>query len=142
MDSLIGPFQSSFISGRQILDGALIAGELIDSCRKRNVQLTTLKLDFHKAFDSVAWSFLEWTLIQMGFPDRWRMWIVSCVTSAAASILINGSPTAPFKLHRGLRQGDPLSPLLFYLVVEMLSLVIQKLLYKDYGRELRLQKMG
>lgn len=126
MDSLIGPYQSSFIAGRQILDGALIAGELIDTCRRKKVQLSILKLDFHKAFDSVAWSFLDWTLDKMGFPPRWRMWISSCITSAAASILINGSPTAPFKLHRGLRQGDPLSPFLFDLVVETLSLVIQK----------------
>lgn len=44
--------------------------------------------------------------------------------NAAASILVNGSPTAPFKLHRGLRQGDPLSPFLFDLIVETLSLVI------------------
>ena len=110
MDSLIAPHQSSFIAGRQILDGALIAGEIIDSCKRRKLKSTILKLDFHKAFDSVAWNFLEWTLIQMGFPEVWRSWILTCVKSAAASILINGSPTSPFKLHRGLRQGDPLSP--------------------------------
>ena len=46
--------------------------------------------------------------------------------SVAASILINGTPTSPFKLHRGLRQVDPLPPILFDLVVETLSLVIQK----------------
>ena len=126
MDSLIGPCQSSFIAGRQILDGALIAGELIDSCRRRKMKSVILKLDFHKAFDSVAWSFLEWTLLQMGFPLKWRTWITSCVTNAAASILINGSPSTPFKLHKGLRQGDPLSPFLFNLVVETLSLVIKK----------------
>lgn len=50
----------------------------------------------------------------------------ACVTSASASILVNGSPTPPFKLHRGLRQGDPLSPLLFDLVAEVLSLVFRK----------------
>ena len=126
MNSLIGPHQSSFIAGRQILDGALIAGELIDSCKREKIEATILKLDFHKAFDSVAWSFLEWTLIQMGFPRKWISWILSCVTNAAASILINGSPTRPFKLHRGLRQGDPLSPFLFDLIIEVLSLVIQK----------------
>lgn len=67
MDSLIGPYQSSFIAGRQILDGALIAGELIESCKRRGTSLAILKLDFHKAFDSVAWSFLEWTLIKWDF---------------------------------------------------------------------------
>ena len=126
MDSLVGPHQSSFIAGRQILDGALIAGELIDTCRRKKIKATILKLDFHKAFDSVAWCFLEWILNQMGFPRQWISWILSCVSSAAASILINGSPTKPFKLHRGLRQGDPLSPFLFNLIVEALSLVIQK----------------
>lgn len=126
MNSLIGPNQSSFIAGRQILDGALIAGELIETCQRLKIKSTVLKLDFHKAFDSVAWSYLDWTLSQMGFPQQWRAWIMACVTSAAASILINGSPTMPFKLHRGLRQGDPLSPFLFNLVVETLSLVIEK----------------
>lgn len=126
MHSVIGPHQSSFIAGRQILDGALIAGEIIDSHKKNKIKSTILKLDFHKAFDSVAWSFLEWTLIQMNFPVTWRSWILSCVKSAAASILINGSPSSTFKLHRGLRQGDPLSPFLFNLIVETLSLLIQK----------------
>lgn len=62
----------------------------------------------------------------MGFPEIWRRWMNACVTSASASILVNGSPTPPFKLHRGLRQGDPLSPLLFDLVAEVLSLVFRK----------------
>lgn len=126
MSSLVGPNQSSFIAGRQILDGAMIAGELIESCQRLKCPTTIVKLDFHKAFDSVAWSFLEWTLTQMGFPEHWRSWIMSCVSSAAASILINGSPTVPFKLHRGLSQGDPLSPFLFDLIVETLSNVIEK----------------
>lgn len=85
-----------------------------------------LKLDFHKAFDCVSWSFLDWILSQMRFPQKWRLWISSCVTSVAASILVNGSPTIPIKLHRGLRQGDPLSPFLFVLVVEFLNLLIKK----------------
>lgn len=126
MGSLIGPFQSAFVEGRQILDGALIAGELIDTCKRKKISSIILKLDFHKAFDSISLNFLDWILDQMGFPMQWRKWIRACTISAAASILINGTPTTPFKLHRGLRQGDPLSPFLFDFVVETLSLVIQK----------------
>lgn len=126
MNELIGPYQSAFIEGRQILDGALIVGELLDSCKKNKTEAIILKLDFHKAFDSISWAFLDWVLSQMNFPSKWRTWISSCVTSAAASVLLNGTPTTPFKLHRGLRQGDPLSPFLFVLVVEAMNLLIKK----------------
>lgn len=49
--SIIGPQQSSFIKGRQILDGALIASELIDTCKSNKTEAVVLKLDFHKAVD-------------------------------------------------------------------------------------------
>nr|CCA66180.1 hypothetical protein [Beta vulgaris subsp. vulgaris] len=126
ISSLISPLQSSYVKGRQILDGALVASEIIESCKKRNIEAILLKLDFHKAYDSVSWNFLQWTLDQMNFPVKWCEWIKTCVTSASASILVNGSPTPPFKLHRGLRQGDPLSPFLFVLVGEVLSQMISK----------------
>lgn len=126
MDHLISPYQTSFIKGRQILDGALIAGELIDSCKRMDKAAVILKLDFHKAFDCISWSYLDWVLNQMGFSSRWRGWIKSCVMTAFASVLINGSPTATFDLQRGLRQGDPLSPFLFDLAVEPLNLLIHR----------------
>lgn len=126
MAHLVGSHQSAFIKGRQILDGALIAGEVIESCKRNKVDATIFKIDFHKAFDSVSWGFMEWTLTQMNFPKQWREWIRACVLSASASILINGSPTSPIKLRRGLRQGDPLSPFLFTLIAEPLNLLIKK----------------
>ena len=126
MAHLVGPHQSAFIKGRQILDGALIAGEVIESCKQNKTEASIFKIDFHKAFDSVSWEFLDWTLAQMNFPMKWRDWIRTCVSSASASILINGSPTPPIKLSRGLRQGDPLSPFLFTLIAEPLNLLIKK----------------
>lgn len=142
MDSLIGPSQSAFIKGRQILDGALIADEVIESCKKRNIKASILKLDFHKAFDSVSWSFLEEILVQMGFPAKWRSWIHSCISTASASILINGSPSPPFKLQKGLRQGDPLSPFLFNLVMESLNLLIQKATARGLWEGIRISRRG
>lgn len=126
MSSLIGPLQSSYIEGRQILDGALIASELIDTCKKKNIEATLLKLDFHKAYDSVSWRFLEWIMKQMKFPPMWCKWVMACISSASASVLINGSPCAPFRLQRGLRQGDPLSPFLFVLVAKALNQLIAR----------------
>lgn len=62
----------------------------------------------------------------MNFPMEWRKWIMSCISTASASILVNGSPSSTFNLQRGLRQGDPLSPFLFVLVGEVLNLLIKK----------------
>nr|CCA66140.1 hypothetical protein [Beta vulgaris subsp. vulgaris] len=126
INSLIGPLQFSYIEGRSILDGALIASELIDHCKRKSIEAALLKLDFHKAYDSISWSFLEWVLKEMNFPDQWCKWIMNCVSTAAVSILVNGSPCAPFKLQRGLRQGDPLSSFLFVLIAESLNQIIMK----------------
>ena len=98
MNDIIGPYQSAFIEGRQILDGALIAGELIETYKRKKEKAAILKLDFHKAFDCVSWKFLDWVQTQMGFPASWRRWISSCVNSASASILLNGTPTTPFNM--------------------------------------------
>lgn len=142
MNTLIGPHQSSFIKGRQILDGALIAGEIIDSCKKNKNEAVILKLDFHKAFDSVSWDFIEWTLEQMNFPEQWRKWMKACVMSANASILINGSQTVPIKLHWGLRQGDPLSPFLFDIIAEPLNLLINKAVSLGLWEGVKISKEG
>ena len=140
MNDIIGPFQSAFIEGRQILDGALIAGELFESCKRKNLKAVVLKLDFHKAFDCVSWNFLDWVLTQMGFPSMWRKWISSCISSASASILINGTPTVPFRLQRGLRQGDPLSPLLFVIAAEALNRLIIKATKASLWEGIRISK--
>ncbi|XP_020970234.1 uncharacterized protein LOC110268431 [Arachis ipaensis] len=62
----------------------------------------------------------------MGFGQRWRGWVMECVSTSSMSVLINGSPSKPFKMERGLRQGDPLSPFLFVLVVDVLHRMIGK----------------
>ncbi|KAL4379924.1 hypothetical protein GQ457_02G032650 [Hibiscus cannabinus] len=57
---------------------------------------------------------------------RKKGWIFMCISSAYISVLVNGSPTAPFAIGRGLRQGCPLPPFLFNIIAEALSAIIQK----------------
>ena len=82
------------------------------------------KLDLVKAFDRVNSSFLRLVLLQIGFLGNYVNWIMGCVESAKFAILINGTPSNLFPVSRGIRQGCPLSPLLFILIIEGLSLLI------------------
>ncbi|KAJ9553924.1 hypothetical protein OSB04_017969 [Centaurea solstitialis] len=123
MDKIISGNQTAFIKGRQILDGCLIANEVVSYASKKNLKLLLLKVDFEKAFDSVNWSFLISVMKQMGFGQKWCHWIMGCLNSASVSVLVNGSPTPEFNMERGLRQGDPLSPLLFLIVGEALQIM-------------------
>nr|GFB36229.1 RNA-directed DNA polymerase, eukaryota [Tanacetum cinerariifolium] len=112
---------NSFASTGPLLD-LILALEWNARCKLKKKQATIFKVDFAKAYDSIRWDFLDDVLISFGFRSKWRSWISGSLSSGKASILVNESPTPEFHFHRGLKQGDPLAPFLFLLIMESLHL--------------------
>ena len=94
--------------------------------KKRKMGWMGLKIDMEKAYDRLEWNFLLNVLKCFGFPSMWIQWVMQCVTTPSFFILINGSPYGFFRLERGICQGNPLSPFLFILAVEVLARLINR----------------
>jgi len=85
-----------------------------------------MQLDLAKAYDKLNWTYIRRVLISFGFDHNWVRWVMALVAYPSFSILINGSPSETFIPSRGLRQGDPLSPFLFILMMEGLGRSIKQ----------------
>jgi hypothetical protein len=131
LQELVAANQSAFVKGRSIHDNYMMVQHSIKYLHKKRVSSLFLKLDISKAFDSVSWAFLIEVLSHLGFGTIWRNLISNLLASSSTQVLLNGSPGISIRHRRGLHQGDPLSPMLFVLIMDVLNSLF--LLAEDRG---------
>ena len=113
LSSVVHPMQYGFIKGRDILHNILNVQMAVDYAKESKQQIVMIQLDIEKAYDHVNWSFINQLLSHMGFGERMSRVPLLVGFGAVSHIMLNGGVTKAIPLARSLRQGCPLSPLLF-----------------------------
>jgi hypothetical protein len=126
LDNMVSQNQSAFIKGRSILDNFMLVQQTTKMFHQKKCARILLRLDITKAFDSVSWPFLLEVFKHLGFGQIWCDIVSILLASASSQIMLNGKPGQKNIHRRGLRQGDPLSPMLFILVMDVLCYLIKK----------------
>ncbi|KAL0288554.1 UNVERIFIED_CONTAM: hypothetical protein Sradi_7095400 [Sesamum radiatum] len=145
LEKLVDNCQNAFVPGRSISDNILLAQELLSGYNQKKLPpRCTIKVDLQKAYDMVNWDYLLAVLRLFKFPNRFILWVEQCITTASFSISLNGTVHGFLSQHSGLRQGDPISPYLFVLVMESLHLLIKSTVQNDANFQFhwRCKEMG
>ena len=119
--------QLAFVKGRQITDAILMANEAVDLWKASETKRFVIKLDIEKAFDKISWSIINYMMCVKNYLFKWRKWIKACISNVVYSIPINGKPHGRIPAHRGIRQGDLISPFIFVLAMDYLSRLLSQL---------------
>nr|BAD04856.1 reverse transcriptase [Takifugu rubripes] len=126
LEEVIDPDQACAIPGRKITDSLVLIRDTICYARDRNMRLVVLNLDFEKAFDRVSHQYLFQVLQKMGFPERFVAWVGLLYRDITSRILFNGHLTKAVDINCGVRQGCPLSALLYVICIEPLAQILRR----------------
>lgn len=124
--SIIHPDQTGFVKGRLAASNTRRMYYIMHQCTIQENNTVIVTLDAEKAFDRVNWKFLFSTLERFGFGESFIKWVKLLYTSPTATITTNGLSSQNFTLHRGTRQGCPLSPQLFTILIEPRAAAIRQ----------------
>lgn len=127
LDEVISSNQGAFIPKRGIAENILLAQEVVcDYHKTTGAPRCTLKVDLMKAYDSLDWEYVLHCLKCFGAPGKFISWISACITSPSFTLALNGTLVGFFQGKKGLRQGDPISPYLFVIAIEGLTLLMEE----------------
>jgi hypothetical protein len=124
-DKEISEFQTAFIEGRYILDGVVLLHETLHEIHRTKRFVVLFKVDFEKAYDKLDKDFQFHVILMKGFPVQLVEWVKKVVKDGSIAVMVNDQLGPYFKTLRGVRQGDPLPPIVFDLAVDVLAVLIR-----------------
>jgi hypothetical protein len=134
---LVSANQSAFVKGRSLHDNFLLVRQVARKISAKRIPGVLLKLDISRAFDSLSWPFLFEVLRRLGFGNLFLCWISVLLRTASTKVSVNGVPGRCIHHARGLRQGDPVSPTLFVICMEVLTALIGKAIQEHLLKPIR-----
>ena len=126
LGAIISPNQGAFAEGCSFLHNILLCQDVVKHYGKRSCMPSCLiNMDLRKDYDTLNWDFLKDMMTTLNFPTWFVKRVMTCVSSSQYSLIMHGNPLKPFKAKRGVRRGNPMSPLLFVIGMKYLLRILK-----------------